>query len=64
MIPPRLVLATANRGKLEELRVLVAEWGPAEVLSLTDFPGLSGPEETGSSYLEIALAKARTVASG
>ena len=63
MIPPRLVLATANRGKLEELRALVAEWGTAEVLSLADFPGVSGPEETGRSYLENALAKARTVAS-
>jgi len=63
MIPPRLVLATANRGKLEELRALVAEWGTAEVLSLADFPGVSGAEETGRSYLENALAKARAVAS-
>ena len=62
MIPPRLVLATANRGKLEELRALVAEWGPAEVRSLADFPGVTCPEETGGSYLENALAKARTVA--
>jgi len=63
MIPPRLVLATANRGKLEELRALVAEWGAAEVLSLADFPGVSGAEETGRSYLENALAKAGAVAS-
>jgi XTP/dITP diphosphohydrolase len=63
MIPPRLVLATANRGKVGELRVQVAEWGVAEVLSLADFPGVSGGEETGSSYLENALAKARAVAS-
>jgi len=62
MIPPRLVLATANSGKLEELRALVAEWGPAEVRSLADFPGVTCPEETGGSYLENALAKARTVA--
>src|SRR5438445_6709850 len=63
MIPPRVVLATANRGKLEELRALVAEWGAAEVLSLADFPGVSGAEETGRSYLENAVAKARTAAS-
>ena len=63
MIPPRVVLATANRGKLEELRALVAEWGAAEVLSLADFPGVSGAEETGRSYLENALAKAGAVAS-
>ena len=63
MIPSRVVLATTNRGKVEELRALVAEWGVAEVLSLADFPGASGGEETGSSYLENALAKARAVAS-
>ena len=63
MIPPRLVLATANRGKVEELRALVAEWGPVEVLSLAAFPGVACPEETGASYLENALAKAEAVAS-
>ena len=63
MIPPRLVLATANRGKVEELRALVAEWGSVEALSLAAFPGVVGAEETGGSYLENALVKARAVAS-
>ena len=62
MIPPRLVLATANRGKVEELRALVAEWGPVEVLSLAAFPGVTCPEERGGAYAENALAKARAVA--
>jgi XTP/dITP diphosphohydrolase len=62
MIPPRLVLATTNPGKLEELRALVAEWGPVEVESLTAFPGVAPGEETGASYAENAVAKARAVA--
>ena len=62
MIPPRLVLATSNPGKVDELRALVAEWGPVQVLSLAAFPDLHGPEETASSYAENALAKAGAVA--
>src|SRR5919198_623569 len=62
MIPPRLVLATSNRGKLAELRALLAEWGPVEVLSLEAFPGTELPEERASSYAENAIAKAQAVA--
>jgi XTP/dITP diphosphohydrolase len=57
----RLVLATANPGKVRELRGLVAEWGPIGVLSLADVPPLGMPEETGGTYLENALLKARAV---
>ncbi|HJQ84095.1 MAG TPA: non-canonical purine NTP pyrophosphatase, partial [Candidatus Binatia bacterium] len=62
MIPPRLVVATGNAGKLAELRALVLEWGPAEVLSLADFPGAACPEERDTSYAENAVAKAAAVA--
>jgi XTP/dITP diphosphohydrolase len=62
MIPPRLVLATANPGKVEELRALVAEWGTIEVLSLAAFPGIACPAETGRTYEENALLKAQAVA--
>jgi XTP/dITP diphosphohydrolase len=62
MIPPRLVLATANRGKARELRELVAEWGAVEVLSLEDFPGLTCPDEGEVSYDENAVVKAQAVA--
>ena len=62
MIPARLVLATANPGKVEELRAAVAQWGPVEVLSLDAFPGLACPEENDTSYVENAVLKARAVA--
>ena len=59
----RLVLATANPGKVRELRPLVAEWGAAiEVLSLADVASPTMPEETGETYLENARLKARAVA--
>ncbi|HXJ34489.1 MAG TPA: RdgB/HAM1 family non-canonical purine NTP pyrophosphatase [Candidatus Eisenbacteria bacterium] len=61
MIPPRLVLATSNAGKVGELAALVAEWGPIEVLSLADFPGVVLPEETGETYLANAALKAVAV---
>jgi len=57
----RLVLATSNAGKVRELRGLVAEWGPIEVLSLPQVLPLEMPEETGDTYLENALLKARAV---
>jgi XTP/dITP diphosphohydrolase len=62
MIPARIVLATSNAGKVRELRALVGEWGRVEVLSLADFPGVESPDETGASYVENALLKARAVA--
>jgi len=55
----RLVLATANAGKVRELRELVAEWGPIEVLSS---PVVEMPDETGTTYVENAVLKARAVA--
>jgi XTP/dITP diphosphohydrolase len=64
MIPSRLVLATANRGKADELRVLLEEWGTVEALDLGSFPALTLPEETASSYAGNALLKARAVADG
>jgi XTP/dITP diphosphohydrolase len=62
VIPARLVLATANPGKVEELRAAVAEWGSVHVLSLDAFPGVACPEENDTSYVENAVLKARAVA--
>jgi XTP/dITP diphosphohydrolase len=62
VIPPRLVLATANPGKVTELRALVAEWGRVDVRALADVGPLTLPAETGATYLENALRKARAVA--
>lgn len=53
----RLVLATRNSHKLAELRDLLA---PHELLPLPD--GVELPPETGSSFEENALAKARAAA--
>ena len=64
MIPQRLVLATANRGKVVELGELVAGWGPVTVIGLDAFPDVSCPEETGETYEENAVAKASAVAKG
>jgi XTP/dITP diphosphohydrolase len=62
VIPSSVVLATANPGKVAELRALVHEWGAIAVRSLADFPGVMLPEETGATYAENAAAKARAVA--
>jgi XTP/dITP diphosphohydrolase len=62
MIPPRLVLATANPGKAAELRALVAEWGAVEAEPLAEEASMMLPAETGATYLENALLKARAIA--
>jgi len=56
----RLVLATANRGKLKELRELLAEQDCA-VLSQAEF-NVESVEETGLTFIENALLKARHAA--
>jgi XTP/dITP diphosphohydrolase len=61
MIPGRLVVATANPGKLRELRELIGEWGPVTVEGVGAFPGIVLPEERGTSYAENAVAKATAV---
>ena len=55
-----LVIATGNPGKLREFRALL-ERLPFDVVAQTDL-GVIGPEETGSSFLENALLKARHAA--
>ncbi len=57
----KLLLATGNRGKAEEIRRLLAE-GPWELEDLSSYPGLPVAEETGSSYRENAWLKASLVA--
>ena len=62
MIPARLVLATANPGKVSELGALVREWGPVEVTTLAAFPTVRLRPEGAGSYEENARAKAAAVA--
>src|ERR1700723_4576535 len=58
--PKRLVVATANSGKLREFRSLLAGL-PFELTSLAELE-LPSPEETGTSFLASALLKARQAA--
>jgi XTP/dITP diphosphohydrolase len=56
-----VIFASRNRGKLEEMRSMLADCGVA-LLSLDDYPHLPDIPEDGSTFLDNALTKARTVA--
>jgi XTP/dITP diphosphohydrolase len=56
----RLVLASSNRGKLDELRELLVACG-YELIVQSDL-GVDDAEETGSTFVENALLKARHAA--
>jgi XTP/dITP diphosphohydrolase len=61
--PPKLVLATANQHKLVELaRILAADEVAVELTGLGEFPGAPDVAETGATFAENALLKARAVA--
>lgn len=55
-----MVLASANPGKLRELRNLIGPYGLI-LYSTRDFPDIPGIEETGETFEENALKKAATV---
>jgi XTP/dITP diphosphohydrolase len=57
----RLVVATANAGKLREFQTLLADL-PYDLTSQAAL-GVAAPAETGASFLENALLKARHAAS-
>jgi XTP/dITP diphosphohydrolase len=56
----RVVLATGNPGKLRQFSELLAESG-LELVRQSDF-GIEPPPETGSTFLENSLIKARNAA--
>jgi XTP/dITP diphosphohydrolase len=59
----RLVVATHNQKKGQEMReILVARFPDLELLTLTDYPGIEEPEETGTTYAENAVIKAEAAA--
>ena len=60
-MPPKLVIATRNTGKLNEIKEILAplDW---EILSLQDFPGIPETIEDGATFAENAAKKAREVA--
>ncbi len=57
-LPQRVVLATRNPHKIEEIGRICRDW-PVEWLTELDLPAV---EETGSTYLENALLKAQEIA--
>lgn len=60
--PKKLVLATRNLGKVEELqRLLSAATLDIEILGLKDFPDMPDVDETGSTFAENSLLKARAI---
>ncbi len=54
----RIVLATKNKGKIREMRELLAPMN-IEVLSLADFAPTDDAEENGATFAENAMIKAR-----
>jgi XTP/dITP diphosphohydrolase len=59
--PHRLLLATRNKGKIEEFRRILEDIaaGQIELVGLDQFPNLHDVAETGSTFEENALLKAR-----
>jgi XTP/dITP diphosphohydrolase len=56
----KIVLATRNAGKIREFSALIPHMG-ITVLGLDAFPGVNEVEETGTTFEENALLKARAV---
>ena len=64
-MPQKLVLATRNKGKLIEFRRILDALAPGEItlVGVDEFSDLVDVEETGSTFEENALLKARYTAS-
>lgn len=56
--PPRLLVATTNRGKLAEIRGIL-DGLPMVLATLDDHPRTAEPEETGATFAANARLKAR-----
>ncbi|MGH3149134.1 MAG: RdgB/HAM1 family non-canonical purine NTP pyrophosphatase [Streptosporangiaceae bacterium] len=57
-----VVLATRNAGKLRELARILADDTPVRLISLEEFPDAPDVPETGATFEENALLKARAIA--
>lgn len=53
----RLLIATGNEGKIAELRDLLRPLG-SSLITLSDIPDITGPEETGTTFEDNASIKA------
>ncbi len=58
---PAILVATTNAGKLPEIAHAL-EGAPVRLLTLADVPPVPEPDETGTSFAENALIKARSYA--
>jgi XTP/dITP diphosphohydrolase len=58
----RLILATRNKGKIVEIKELLSDMSGVEILSLFDFKNLPDVPETGKTFTENAILKAKTIA--
>jgi XTP/dITP diphosphohydrolase len=58
---PTLVIGSNNAGKLHEIKSILGDV-PYELRSLTDFKSIETPEESGATYGENAIIKARSYA--
>jgi non-canonical purine NTP pyrophosphatase (RdgB/HAM1 family) len=54
----RLLVATTNQDKLREIRSLLGDVA-VDLVTLRDLPAVAEPEETGTTFAENALLKAR-----
>lgn len=54
----KILIATANAHKVGEIREILAGF-PIELCDLRDFPPVAAPDETGLTYAENALLKAK-----
>ncbi|MFA5508000.1 MAG: RdgB/HAM1 family non-canonical purine NTP pyrophosphatase [Vulcanimicrobiota bacterium] len=54
----KLLVATGNPHKVEELRRILGD-APCELVTLSEYPDLAEPEETGTTFLENARLKSR-----
>jgi len=57
----KLVVATRNPGKAREIAAMLSDL-PVEVVSLADYPDYAEPPETGETFVQNAVEKARSAA--
>jgi XTP/dITP diphosphohydrolase len=60
----KIVLASRNKGKIQEIKDLLASLSalPMEVTGLGEYPGAPEVAETGKTFLENAVLKAKAIA--
>lgn len=56
-----LILATRNKGKIEEMKTMLSEYG-IEVKGVSDYPECPEVEEDGDTFQQNAIKKAETIA--